>query len=51
MRGHNTRTPRLGLHRDDSGAIMVIGVFMAMLVLGIGLSVFFWRKRYIGQSH
>ncbi|MBP6224179.1 MAG: magnesium transporter CorA family protein [Rhizobacter sp.] len=26
-------------------------VFMAMLVLGIGLSVFFWRKRYLGSKH
>ena len=51
MRGTNTRTPRPGLHRDDSGAIMVIGVFMAMLVtgflyyiIGIGNTIIF-RER------
>jgi Mg2+ and Co2+ transporter CorA len=26
-------------------------IFGAMLLLGAGLSVFFWRKRYIGHSH
>ncbi|WP_280153007.1 magnesium transporter CorA family protein [Piscinibacter sp. XHJ-5] len=26
-------------------------IFGVMLVLGLGLSVFFWRKRYIGTSH
>jgi Mg2+ and Co2+ transporter CorA len=25
-------------------------VFLVMLVLGVGLSVFFWRKRYLGSS-
>jgi hypothetical protein len=51
MRGTNTRTPRPSLHRDDSGAIMVIGVFMAMLVtgflyyiIGIGNTIIF-RER------
>ena len=26
-------------------------VSLGLLVLGIGLALFFWRKRYIGQSH
>jgi Mg2+ and Co2+ transporter CorA len=26
-------------------------IFGLMLVVGLGLSVFFWRKRYIGSSH
>lgn len=51
MRGTNTRTPRPSLLRDESGAIMVIGVFMAMLVtgflyyiIGIGNTIIF-RER------
>jgi Mg2+ and Co2+ transporter CorA len=26
-------------------------IFFVMLVLGIGLSVFFWRKNYLGTRH
>jgi magnesium transporter len=26
-------------------------VFTVLIVLGIGLSLYFWRKRYLGQTH
>ena len=35
----------------DDGLILLLAALALMLALGIGLSAFFWRKRYLSSHH